>query len=108
MERTKHSVILTTIKKKSNYIRDSKDLVNKAMGIILAQQMSTEKGIKKFGERAVAALIKEFSQLNNGAVPGKPVIEPIDASTLTAEEKAMALEAVNVIDEKQCGRIKGR
>ena len=108
MERAKKGVILTTLKKKSNYINKSKDLMNKAVGIILTQQMSAKKGIKKFGEKAVAAMIKEFSQLDQGAFPGKPVIDTIDADSLSREQKAKALEAVNLIAEKRCGRIKGR
>ena len=78
------------------------------MGIILTQQMSAKKGIKKFGEKAIAAMIKEFSQLDQGAFPGKPVIDGIDANTLTSAKRSKALEAVNLIAEKRCGRIKGR
>ena len=32
-------------------------------------QMSATKGIKKFGEKGLAAVVKEFTQLNEGAVP---------------------------------------
>ena len=32
-------------------------------------------------------MIKKFTQLNEGAVPGKPVVIPTDASTLTDVEK---------------------
>jgi hypothetical protein len=71
-------------------------------------QMSAKAGIKEFGERAVAAMFKEFKQLNEGAVPGKPVFGQQDANELTYEEKKKALEAVNLIKEKRNGIIKGR
>ena len=71
-------------------------------------QMSARKGIKQFGERAVAALMKEFRQLIEGAVPGKPVIKPLNADSLSFEDKKKAMEAVTFIKEKRCGTIKGR
>ena len=39
-----------------------------------AQQMSAYKGFKEFGERAVAAMMKELIQPDKGAVPGKLVV----------------------------------
>jgi hypothetical protein len=71
-------------------------------------QMTAKTGIKHFGERAIAAMFKEFKQLNEGAVPGKPVFGKQDATELTYEEKKRALEAVNLIKEKRSGIIKGR
>ena len=50
--------------------------------------MSAKKGIKKFGEHAVAAIIKEFSQLNERVVPGKPVMDTLDANMLSYKEKS--------------------
>ena len=72
--------------------------------------MSASKGIKKFGEKGLAAVIKEFTQLNKGAVPSKhkPVVVPIDPNTLSKEDKQKAMNAVNLIEEKRDGRIKGR
>ena len=75
---------------------------------VMSTQMSAKKGIKMFGERAIAALVKEFKQLVEGAVPGKPVIRPINPESLSVEEKMRAMEAVNFIKEKRCGKIKGR
>ena len=106
--RTKKAVILTTLKKKSQYMQKNDSLMNKAMGIILAQQMSAKRGIKLFGEKAISAMIKEFSQLNSGVTPGKPVVEPVDANSLTKEQRKKALEMVNIIAEKRCGKLKGR
>ena len=53
-------------------------------------------------------MIKKFTQLNEGAVPGKPVVIPTDVSTLTDVEKQKALPTVNLIKEKWNGVIKGR
>ena len=64
---------------------------------IIFTQMSANKGFKKYGQPAIAAIIKEFTQLNNGAVPGKPVVKPVNVSTLTPLEKHKALPAVNLI-----------
>ena len=52
--------------------------------------------------------MKEFTQLNEGAVSGKPVVIPTDATTITSLEKKKALRAVNLIKEKRSGDLKGR
>ena len=63
-------------------------------------QMSAKAGIKKFGDKMVASMLNEYKQLNTGVMPGKPVFGIIDSSTLTAEEKRKALEAVNISKRK--------
>ena len=74
----------------------------------LTAQMSAKKGIKQFGDRAIAAMVKEFTQLDQGAFPGKPVVCPIDADSITEQEMKMAMEAVSLIKEKRNGVLKGR
>ena len=49
--------------------------------------MSATKCFKPYVESAVAAMIKGFTQLSKGAVPEKPGVGPVDASTLTHDEK---------------------
>lgn len=49
-------------------------------------QMTASKGIKLFKELAVAALLKEYKQLNN-----MPVLGRIDYDTLSDEQKKRAL-----------------
>ena len=71
-------------------------------------QMSAQKGIKMFGEKAIAAIFKELKHLNDGVSPGKPVIVPIPFEYLSDKDKKGALEAVNLIAQKRCGQIKGR
>ena len=51
--------------------------------VLFMQQMSATKGIDKFGEKAIAVLFKEFKQLNDGPMPGKPVITPLALKDLT-------------------------
>jgi hypothetical protein len=65
--------------------------------------MTAAAGIRKHGEVAVNALLKEFCQLDD-----KSVFEPLDASTLSREQKAAALRSISLIKEKRCGKIKGR
>eukprot|EP00957_Ditylum_brightwellii_P031893 2418451-Ditylum_brightwellii.AAC.1 len=77
---------------------------------VFRQHMSAKKGMEKYEEIGLAAVVKEFTQLSKGAVPeqNKHVVEPIDADLLTADDKKKALDAVNLIEEKRDGRIKGQ
>ena len=79
----------------------------KAVHVMFAQ-MFAHKGIKLFGERAIAAMMKELKQLNNGVIPGNPVIEPIPFEELSHKDKEEALEAVNIITQECTGKIKER
>ena len=53
-------------------------------------------------------MIKEFWQLDDGAFPGKLVVDLVGMDTLTKEEIEMVMEAVNLIKEKRGGEVKGR
>ena len=64
------------------------------VGVVFNQMLAVQ-GIKKHGEKAMAAMFKELKQLDVGAMDGKPVIAPINARSLTTIEKEQALEAVN-------------
>ena len=70
-------------------------------------RMSAKRGIKLFKERSIAAMISEFTQLDQEAMPGKLVVIPIHPSNITAKDKRQVLEAVNLIKEKRSGKIKG-
>ena len=50
------------------------------------RQMPAKVGIQKLGHKVVSAMIKEFTQLNEGVLPGKPVVVPIDALTITEQK----------------------
>ena len=71
-------------------------------------QMSAKAGIKKFGDRAVAVMLSKYRQLNAGPMPGKLVFSCIDPNDITTEERRRALEAVNLIKKKRCGKMKRR
>ena len=75
---------------------------------VMFTQMSVKRGIKLFKERAVAAMIKELTQLDKGGMGRKPVVISIDPKLLTPEKRKLALEAVHLIKEKRDGKIKGR
>ena len=85
----------------------SKDVMRLATGVVFTQ-MSAKKGFKTVGEAAVAAMFKELKQLDEGPMPGKPVIQPVDVDNLSQKLKSQAMEAVNLIKIKRCGKVKGR
>jgi hypothetical protein len=101
----KHRQMLMT--KIRNYTTKAEGFHRAAVDVMFTQ-MSAKRGMKLFGERAVAAMFKEFAQMDNGAVDGKPVFAPQDYSKMTNDEKLKTLEAVNLIKEKRDGTIKGR
>ena len=69
--------------------------------------MNANSGFKKFCDPEVTTMIKKFTQLNEGEVPGEPVVIPTDASRLINEQKLKALSAVNITKKKWDGVIKG-
>lgn len=86
---------------------DTQSYMSRAVNVLFTQLPARE-GIKKHGARAIAALVKEFRQLDKGPMAGKRVVEPVVYSTLTDEEKRDALEAITLTKEKRDGTIKGR
>ena len=80
-----------------------KSLFNTAVDICFTQ-VPASKGIKEYGEQEIAAMIKEFKQLLNGAMPGKLVIQGICHGSLSYEDKKKALDAVNLIKIKRDGK----
>ena len=80
----------------------------KAYVNVMFTQMQATRGFKLFGERAVAVMIKELKQLEEGPMPGKKVVTAINTDTLSTEDKAKPLNVVNLIKQKRDGTIKGR
>ena len=68
----------------------------------------SKKDFKEFGERAIAAMMKGLIQLDQGAMPGKPVVTEINPDTIPEVEKKKALDAANLIELKRDGRLKAR
>mmetsp|Transcript_11002 Transcript_11002/g.16106 ORF Transcript_11002/g.16106 Transcript_11002/m.16106 type:complete len:149 (+) Transcript_11002:1760-2206(+) len=92
---------LTKRMEKTKKTSFSDDTFKKVVGVCFTQQMPASQGFKKFGEKALAVIIKELKQLNDGAMEGKPVVEPIDADILTDDDKKKALDAVNLIEKNE-------
>jgi hypothetical protein len=61
-------------------------------------QMTAKAGIWKYGKTAEAAMIQELGQFEN-----LQVYKPIDPAMLTKQQKTKALQAINLIKEKQDG-----
>ena len=70
---------------------------------VIMTQMSAKKGLRKFGERAADAIVKEFQQLHD-----KAVFKPRIFESLSGEDRKKALRAITLISEKRDGKIKGR
>ena len=68
---------------------------------VMFTQMQATRGFKLFGECSVATMIKELKQLEEGPMPGKKVVTAINPDTLSAEDKAKSLNAVNLIKQKR-------
>jgi hypothetical protein len=77
--------------------------VHKWLTDFIFTQMHYTKGVKKHGEAAIAAIIKEVQQLDD-----LKVLDPIMAAALTPEERKRALNAITLIKEKRTGTLKGR
>ena len=56
---------------------DSRRVYNNMLRAMFTQ-VSAKEGIRRWGDKAIAAIIKELRQLQEGAMPGKPVIEAVD------------------------------
>ena len=54
---------------------------------VIFTQMNANTGLKNYGQPAVASMVKEFKQLNEGVVPGNPVVVPVDVNSDGPREK---------------------
>ena len=54
------------------------------MGLMFTQ-MTEKEDIKTFGEVVIAEIIKEFKHLDEGEIPLKPVVVPMDPYLLTQD-----------------------
>ena len=78
-------------------------MVEEDMQSILLQQFHISKGLKKFGKRGEAAVMKEMEQLHI-----RKVLNPKHANELTEDEKLQALKYLMFLKEKHDGQVKGR
>ena len=65
-------------------------------------QISAKKVIKLFKESAVAAIVKEYIQIDD-----MNVVDPKPPFVLTPNQTQKSLRAVSHVKEKRCGKIKG-
>ena len=66
-------------------------------------QMNINAGIRKHGEKAIAAVIKEYQQLKD-----MDTVVPLNAGELSQGEKREAFELLTLVKKKRCGKLKGR
>jgi len=79
------------------------DEIHGALVGMCMTQMHAKKGIRVYGDRALKAMSDEYSQLESLGV-----FQPIHVKTLNFEQRKSALNVIDLIKEKRCGRIKGR
>lgn len=80
-----------------------KNAVKMLMVDHLMTQYSLKVGLKKFGEAGEKAVTKELSQFHDMSV-----FEPIDAGTLTSDDKRATLASLLFLKKKRDGKIKAR
>ena len=78
------------------------DMFKTCVGICM-NQMSAKAGIRKHGEEAVTAKLKEFGQLEH-----MKTFKPRHKRELTKEQLSKATRIITVIKEKRSGILKGR
>jgi Reverse transcriptase (RNA-dependent DNA polymerase) len=70
---------------------------------IAMTQHGLKQGLKEFGDAGIDAVLKELKQLHD-----RQVIEAVNPTTMTREQKRAALHYLMFLKKKRCGRIKGR
>ena len=66
-------------------------------------QMSARNGIEHYGKLAIAAMLKEYKQLDDLLMFGA-----VSPDSMSEQERRRALRAINLIKLKRCGKVKGR
>ena len=91
--------------KSKNEVKDKKtydvEASMKSSVNLMFTQMKATQGFNLSRERAMADTIKEFKKLKEGSMTGEKVVTAIDPYTLSAEDKAKELNAVNLIKKKR-------
>jgi hypothetical protein len=82
--------------------RDYRHLHHILESTVLTQH-SVKKGLKKFGDAGVNAVLKELQQLHD-----RQVLDPKGPEEITIQERKDALRYLMFLKEKRCGTIKGR
>jgi hypothetical protein len=77
--------------------------VNDSQECSFLQTCSLKQGVKKFGDKGIAAVNKEMKQLND-----RVVFEPISVNEMTALERKRAMESLVFLNEKRDESVKAR
>ena len=88
-----------------------KDMFKKVATVTMAhikaaskhEQVSMKEGIRRYGESAIRAVLKEYAQLDN-----KRIFRAVKASALTIYQKREALNLLTLVKFKRNGTVKGR
>ena len=80
-------------------------MIQRFVGILFLQHMSFNKGYEKHREEVTVNMLKELTQLDEGATPEKLVCIPQCQDILTNKDKKRSLDAINLIEEKRNGDI---
>lgn len=91
---------MNKMRKHEKYCRNK--LHQNLVGMFMTQ-MSSHMGIKVYDDKALTAMAKEYSQLDELSV-----FKPRHRYKLSKQERESTLNVIDLIKEKRCGRIKGR
>ena len=89
-------------------VNEDVDTYQSLLHKVMFMLMNAKKGIKIFVVGAIVDMFKEYDQLDDGPMPGKPVVAPFNPYGLTPHDGKKKVEAVNLSKEKHCGNIKVR
>ena len=82
---------------------DDRISTTEKMNNVCFTQMSAKRGINTIGEKAVVAIVEEYQQLDSLGV-----FVPIPYDQLNRTQRSGVLNAINLIKQKRCGKIKER
>ena len=106
-----HKAKINNNKKPTSINMKSNDIHRRILGVTMLQmtqggkyaQVSVTEGIKRYGEKSVAAILSKFTQLND-----KNIFKPCNPKELSVHEKREARNLITMIKQKRDGKIKGR
>ena len=84
------------------YTDDKNPMTSDLITTVLTQY-HINKGIKKFGQAGIDAVVVELKQLHD-----RMVVDPKNPYDMTTQEKHAALQYLMFLKQKRCGKIKGR
>jgi hypothetical protein len=80
------------------------DLQNHILAVgSVFNQISAKAGVKRYGDKAIKAIVQECKQLDD-----KKAFKLRDMKSLSELKRKRALRSISPVNEKRCGRIKGR